>query len=390
VLAAVVLAAVLVTQGGGGSDGPRDRSTAVVPASIPADCSRAVEGDLMRFLSTVPDGMKVQFPKAGCYGQDRTIVVTDRKNLVIDGGGSTFKRITPPNPTNPAGENTNNANWRILRSDTVTLRNMTIRGNYEPPPRGTPGQGQYTDHGISVWGGLNHTIVDVAVSNTDGELVGVDADVETAGRLFGGDYAKAEPSRNIVIDRLRGEHASRQCVATTAVDGFTMRDSTIVDCQQTGFDAEVDLQGVVNRNIKILNNTFSGVYFAAIQVPVLSLPGFEGTVGEVEIRGNTMTQAGDTCLPAIYIGDKRGGITGLTITDNTLLTLGDGIQFNGEPASAIQGSVSNNTIRRPVDNNVCDNPNFMPPYSTPIRLNGSPVTVSGNRFENFCCNQNLP
>lgn len=381
-LATVILAAVLVVRS------PKSNAVSV-PDSIPADCSRTVEGDLMNFLGTVADGSTVRFAKGGCYGQDRTIVLRDRKDLVVDGNGATFKRLSAPNPKNPAGPNTSNASWRIIRGDKVILKNMAIRGNYDPLPRGTPGQGQYTDHGISIWGGLNHTVADVSIANTDGELVGVDPDVETAGKLHGGDYAKAEPSRNIVLEGIRGEHAARQCISTTAVDGFVLKDSTIVDCQQTGYDAEVDLQGEVNRNIKVLNNTFTGVYFAAIQVPVLSLPGFEGTVGNIEIRGNTMTQANDTCLPSVLIGDKRGSIDGVTIAENKLLTISDGVQFNGDPAGAIRGSVTNNQIRKTVDNAGCDNPNFEPPHSTPVRLNGNQVVVTGNVYKNFCCNQDV-
>lgn len=344
----------------------------------------------MKFLTSVPDDASIQFPRNACYGQDQTIVLRDRKGLVVDGNGSTFKRITPPNPYNPPIPTTNNANWRILRGDGVTLKNMTIRGNYVATPRGSaPAQGQYTDHGISIWAGLNATLVDVSIYDTDGELVGVDPDIETARAQFGGNYAKAAPARNITIDRLRGERAARQCISTTSVDGFVLQNSQVSDCQQTGFDAEIDVEGELNRNIRILNNTFSGTYFGAIQVPVLSFPGFEGTVGRIEIRGNTMTQASDTCFPSILIGDGRGGAEDVTIADNVLLTIGDGIQFSGMTAGSIGGSVSKNTIRKTVTNAGCDNDKLVPPHATPIRLNGNSISVTANKFQGFCCEQDV-
>jgi hypothetical protein len=359
-----------------------------VPLSITADCSRTVETELAEFLATVPDGATVRFPPGRCYGQDRTIVLRDRHRLIIDGNGSTFRRLTPPNSYDPPSPNLGNANWRVIRGAGVTLRNMTIRGNYVPPPRGkAPGQGQHTDQGISLWGAVDVTIVDVSIFNTDGEFVEADPDVEEARAKHGGDYAKVAPSRNIRVSNLHGEHAGRQCVATTAVDGFWLENSYLADCQQNGFDGEIDTQGELNRNIHLVGNTFDGIYFSAISIPVLSLPGFEGQVGAIELRANTVTQAGDTCYPAILVGaDERGTVKGVTISENTLLTQGDGIQFGGAPGG-VQASVTKNTIRKTVANAGCDNPNFTPPYSTPVRANGGSVHIADNLVSGFCCQQ---
>lgn len=356
-------------------------SVVAVPATIPGDCSRPVEVDLNRLFRSVKDGSTVLFPPKRCYAQDRTIVVADRRNITIDGHGSTFKRITPPNPTQPPAPNTANASWRIIRGDGVTMQDMTIRGNYVPAPRGTSGQGQYTDQGVSIWGGMNDSIRNLTISNTDGEFIEADPDVDIARARFGGDYSKVAPSRNIVVDRLRGEHASRQCVAATAVDGFVISNSYLDDCQQTGIDIEIDVAGELARNIHLMNNTFGGTYFAAISIPVLALPGVEGQVADIEIRHNTMTTAPDTCYSSILVGaDGRGRLDGLIIADNTLLTLGDGVSFGGPN---IYGAITDNVITKTAHNTGCDNPNFTPPHTTPIRLRGATPVVAGNVYNGY-------
>ena len=85
----------------------------------------------MNFLATVPDGAKVRFPPNGVYGQSLTITIADRKDLEIDGNNSTFKKLVPTDPSRP-----NNANWRIVGGDGVTLENMIIKGSYDAPASG--------------------------------------------------------------------------------------------------------------------------------------------------------------------------------------------------------------------------------------------------------------
>ena len=98
----------------------------MVPSSIPDDCSQAVEGQIESFLSTVPDGSTVQFQPQGCYGQDGTIFVTDRKNLVIDGNGSIFRALTQGD--------SGRSNWEVQAGSNITIENMTLYGG-EPQRR---------------------------------------------------------------------------------------------------------------------------------------------------------------------------------------------------------------------------------------------------------------
>ena len=100
---------------------PSAPGTYVVPKKIPDDCSVAVEGKIMSWLATVPNGSTVQFGAGRCYGQDGTITLAGRSGLVIDGGGSEFRALTPGG--------SHRANWRLVTGSNLTLRNMAVRGS---------------------------------------------------------------------------------------------------------------------------------------------------------------------------------------------------------------------------------------------------------------------
>jgi hypothetical protein len=71
-----------------------------VPRKISDNCSAPVEGKIMAWLATVPDGSTVQFEAGRCYGQDGTITLSGRSGLVIDGQGSEFRALTPGGANN--------------------------------------------------------------------------------------------------------------------------------------------------------------------------------------------------------------------------------------------------------------------------------------------------
>lgn len=353
----------------GNSNSPSKAAAAKVkhlPASIPSDCSRAVESEIMAFLATVPDGGTAVFPPRGCFGQDATILVADRNDLVIEGNRSTFTKRSPSDLSRAS-----NANWRVAGGRGVVLKNMLIKGSYNAPPRGTPGQGNHTDHGVSLWGPTDPKVLDVEVQNVDGECLTADSDIRK-----GTDYRLNPPSRNVVVERLRCAHAGRQGVAATAVDGFRLADSSIEDAQQTGIDIEIDAPGQLARNVEIVNNTISGVYFSAVAIPLGDSP----EVGNIVIRGNTMLQAPDTCWAAVFVGDNRFRLSEIKVVDNTLLTIGDGVRMIQVDA----GEVARNRIRKTnPENTSCHHPENTPPESVGVRLTESTVAASENTVTGF-------
>ena len=369
VLLAVVMLVLVACSGDSKSATPTDSTKpriVHVPRAIASDCSRSTQREIMALLASVPDGGALIFPSRGCVGQDETILVADRSDLTIDGTGSTFVKQTPSDTSRPS-----NANWRIAGGRGVTLKNMIVKGSYEPPPRGTPGQGQFTDHGVSLWGSNDTSVLDVQVTNVDGECLTADSDIRK-----GTDYRLNPPTRNATVERLRCTHAGRQGIAATAVDGFTLSHSFIDDTQQTGVDIEIDAPGELARNVKILDNTFGAVYFAAIAVPLGDSP----DVGNILIRGNKMMRAPDTCYAAVYIGDPRFRLRDIFITDNWLTTIGDGVRLTHVDS----GEVARNLITRTnPENTACHNPALTPAESVPVRLIDSTVAIEANTLQGF-------
>ena len=359
-------------------------STFTVPSSIPADCSRSVSTSLTNWIATVPDGSTIQFPANGCYSLDTTVTLSDRNNIVVNGGGSTFKRLTPSNESqNPRPQYSTNPMWQFEGGSNITLRNATIIGNYSPPPLGTPGQGQYTDHGVAIRGTQTAAVSKVTVKNVDGDTVAIDPDIAYACQYYGCDYTKAPPSRNVTVNHLNGSGAARQCASATAVDGLVFENSTLSNCQQVGLDLEVDAVGELMRNITVSGNTVSDTYFSQFSLPLGAEASAPNTVENITFSNNQATQPPATCLPSFWIGTyTTGTILNVTISGNNTATLGDGVRFTA--SSSTTADITGNTIVNS-GNGACDNPNLTPPYSTPVRTNGIPgITVDNtNTFSGF-------
>ena len=105
-LIGVLLLAVVVCQPASAARRPAPAPTVyTVPKKIRSDCTLPVENQIMAWLATVPDGSTVQFGPGRCYGQDRTITLTGRSGLVIDGRVE-FRALTPGD--------SHRANWRLV------------------------------------------------------------------------------------------------------------------------------------------------------------------------------------------------------------------------------------------------------------------------------------
>jgi len=370
VLAAVVVGLV-VLPGDDGGDGPAPPSTGttrragpyLVPTTIPADCSRPAENDIMQFLATVPDGSTVRFPPGGCYAQGTRIQVFDRHDLVIDGGGSTFRKTSPSIP-NGRGPDVH-PNWRLAGGSNITLQNLVIRGVFSTQPN----PGNELDHGVSIWGVQTAKVLNATISDVDGDFIDADPDLRT-----GCDRARCPVSRDITIDKLRGERASRQGVSFTAVDGAVISNSfispgTITGTGGNGVDLETDVDGTILRNVQVVDNEFGAISFSAVAF----VPGSSPEVGNVTVARNRMSVHPKNCAPGMNLGSPKGTKEGVVITGNTILTQHDGIRLEG-----IGGQVSGNSIVKDGPTTLCQ-----PPVSTSVRRIRSSAAVCGNTTRGF-------
>lgn len=349
----------------------------VVPPSIAADCSKPVDDELAAFLGKIKDGSTVVFQPNGCYAHNRVITLRARNGITIEGSGATFKKLTTANP----GAISLNGHWRLSAGSNLTIQNLKVQGQFAPPPRGTVGQGLNYEHGVAIWGTQGATVRNVEVSNVDGDCVTVDPDIDAAqDPRIGGDYRLVSPSRDVTVDGVTCAHAGRHGFASTHGERITLSNSTFSDIQQNGADVEIDhpagdgKPSEKNNNIKIVGNTFKDFYFSAIAVPIGQSP----DVGNIEMRGNVVLTPSETCYPAVYVGDARFRLDGIYITENQLITIGDGIRLVGVDS----GEVARNVIRY-VGNHACTNSNFTPPTEVPVREFGGSVAIANNNAQGF-------
>lgn len=297
-----------------------------VPSSIPADCSRPVEAEIMTWMRSVPDNATLQFAVRGCYAQDDTILVRDRNGLVIDGRGSTFRAVTVGH--------SHRANWRFESGADLTVRNMVVQGSN--PAAGITGTAYNPplewQHGYSIDAVQGIMLDGVAASDTYGDLLGVQYD-ERVG-VF-----QSPPARNVTVVNSRFERSGRQAIALSHVEGALIQRNYIGDSNMNGVDVELNDPTEKGLDIRILENTFGALRFSMV-ANVGS--GYEPNVGRITVERNVMNGPLVTCRPPVYVETHDDLFrTGYTVRDNQLLAYGDGLDFIGVKEIVVSG----NTIR---------------------------------------------
>lgn len=301
-----------------------------VPAGIPADCSRPVERELMNWIASVPDGSTLIFTANGCYGIDNSLWVQDRKNLTLNGNGSTFKALT----TN----NAHRAIWRIRGGSGITLTKMTARGvlncadaisecAYPAKPINLEWQHGYTFEGTS-----DGTLDAVQAYNMWGDFVDVHHDDE---RICACEPEFGTPSKNIRVLNSRFERAGRQGIAITNVDGFLLQNSYIGEVNMAAIDMELDWSGATGHNVRIIGNQFGRHRFAMFS------NGGQGTSeSDVLIDGNRQVVGPVTCQPIVLSWGPVGARSNFRITNNNYGSYGEFVNFNGMTNAVIAGNTA--------------------------------------------------
>jgi hypothetical protein len=314
-LAGVLLLSLVVVQ-------PAAAAVYTVPKKIRSKCQAAVEKEIMAWLATVPDGNTARFAPGGCYGQDGTITVSGRRNLVIDGQGSEFRALTPGG--------SHRANWRFTGGANLTVQNMAVRGRN---PNGAYVHEIEWQHGYSVDGVQGMTLSNVQSRETWGD--GVYVAQSTITPACGDDATSA---RNVVITGATLERNGRQGVAISDAEYVTLQDSTIGPVAWWSVDIETDRDCDIARHINLLRNQFG-----ANRYGVIGSVGFGGypQVGDVTAIDNTQTVPtqglpGDYCWAPVWVlspVDAEGRVltyrNNYLFRGNRLLGTRNGFEFRG-------------------------------------------------------------
>ncbi|MGB9376925.1 MAG: hypothetical protein WCB04_05345 [Mycobacteriales bacterium] len=348
-------------------------ATIAVPSSIAADCSRDTTGELNAFIASVPDQSTIQFPQSGCYKGAATIVVKDHRNLVIDGGGSTFT-ITSQGNTKPVGPGggKNGGNWMLLRGDTVTLRKMTAIGSF--PLAGQtrclgcenlPGYAEYMSN-FGVYGTTHATLQDLTGRAPWGDTVtaGPDSYVDNTGVP---NYVSG-----LHVQRVQSVSTSRDCFALTSGTDLWITDSSCKDAWYGGSDEELDSSGQPLNGVHILGNTWDGFGLFGITVPVAAT-----NTGNIEVRNNTfLTTADNACAATVSVGGYPTNppvFTNVTVDNNTMASKGGTLVLFDHVNT---GSIQHNKIVQP-NASVCgQGPNVVVPFAS--TTNSANVTIADN------------
>jgi len=268
---AVALTAIAGATGVEAAPKPPKATVYKVPKSIRGDCSVAVEGKIMAWLSTVPDGSTVQFGADRCYGQESTVTLTDRNGLTIDAQGSEFRALTPGG--------SHRANWRFVRGRNLSVRNMAVRGSN---PQGRYDPALQWQHGYSVEGVQGMTLSGVTARETWGD--GVDLWRGASSPTCGDDASSA---RNVLIAGALLERIGRQGLAVVDAEQVTLQDSTVGPVAWANVDIETDHDCEIARHITLQRNSFGANGWGVIVSP--GLFGGEPQVGDLRVIDNVQT-----------------------------------------------------------------------------------------------------
>jgi hypothetical protein len=302
-----------------------------VPAKIRSDCSVAVDDKISAWLAGVPDNSTVQFGANRCYGQDATITLSGRRNLVIDGQGSEFRALT-------LGDS-ERANWRFVGGGNLTVRNATVRGTN---PEGRYQAGFEWQHCFAVEGVQGMTLANVQAHETWGD--GVFVWHSTWSPACGDDATSA---RNVSITGATLTHIGRQGVAVVDGEDVTLQGSTVGPVALAGVDIETDDDCEIARRVTIAGNTFGANSWG-----VVASVGFgaEPQVGAVTATDNVQTVATSGCFAPVRIlspVDASGQILAYrknyVFRGNQFLGTRNGFEFRGVDDI----DVSSNTVQLP-------------------------------------------
>jgi hypothetical protein len=339
---------------------PASEPVYTVPASIPSDCSVPVEDEVMAWLASVPDGSTVEFGTGRCYGQDGTVTLTGRNDLVIDGRGSEFRALTLGG--------SHRSNWRFVGGSDLTVRNLAVRGSN---PEGTYDHAVEWQHGFDIEGVQGMTLSNVQARETWGD--GIDLWHGSASPACGDDASSA---RDVLISGATLERIGRQGVAVVDAERVNVQDSTIGPVAWANVDLETDDDCELARQVTVSGNSFGSNGWGVI---VNGGFGADPQVRDLTVTDNTqtapMTDTGiltpDPCrAPVRILSPDAAYRSGYSFTGNHFLATSNGLVFR----RADDIDVSGNAVAF-IPTTGCDTRNGV------RLLDSHQVSITGNAFD---------
>jgi len=228
----------------------------------------------------------------------------------------------------------------LLLNRDITLRNFTVKGNFDDPrPPNIDRGSTTTNSGLGIFGNAGIHVEDVNIQHVFGDGVTVAIawyeDLPTASH---------EVPSDVHLLRIHVDKAARHCVTPAQVTGFWLVDSTLNDCYLDGVDAEKDRIDDLLGNLHFLGNTISN-YFGVGLVVGIGGPR-ESPVDGIEIRNNrfpTLAAASVCNSPITVSGYPEQYFANVKIEENKLLSWRAAIVVD----RVLSGSIRKNIVTHP-------------------------------------------
>ncbi len=269
-----------------------------VPPSIADDCSTDVTAQLVTWIASVPDNSTLQFREGACYRIDDSLRIEDRRGLVFEGNGATFKAVSEPDPRR--------RHILIVGGSDLVFRNLTVQGAH--PHAGT---------GLEAYQAAREFQHAFALQGVQGVLLDRVRAFDVYGDfVYIGPGRAEEWSRRVTVRDSTFERNGRQGIAVVAGEDVLISGNRIGQVRRATFDIEPTTATWGARRVRIVNNvTGTG------RLLWLASGGRGSNVSDITVAGNTM-QA-ETGTPVIYVVAPSGARRGpFLIEQNTFMVGG--------------------------------------------------------------------
>lgn len=275
-----------------------------IPTGIDATGGRDVTTELNAFLSDVGPGTTVQFPARGRYRIESVVVIDRRRDVTIEGNGSTLIATTDGSGV-PVPFYNFRVRWPRLRehfeirdSTGITVHNLTVEG----PNR----SGEFRPE---LEGQAGFVIARSKAVTLDGV---------TARATYGDGVYISGTTEDVTIKNCTLDHNGRQGVAIVSGVRIVVEDCTIKDTGRSAIDLE-PAHGFV-RTVHVRNNRVSG--FTNF---LLAAVGAGIGVQDVWLERNRVEGGRGV---SVFVGTDRSVRPGIHVLDNS----GDGVSEGYEGA----------------------------------------------------------
>lgn len=291
--------------------------------SIPADCSANVTVQLNTFFAAQPNGAVITFPANACYIVNGTVQLVDRQNVTINGNGSTFKAVQV------AADYTNRAQLLLLGGSGITVRNLTLQG--VNTQASFDGKHEW-DHNLAIKGTQNVLLDGIHGRNAFGDFIDIAPDTR---RVTNSDGTGGILAKGVTIQNSDMDISGRNGVSCTGCEDITVRNNTFSRIGYQGIDVEIEASKWYGRNIKVIDNTFSG----GVQLSMFNASATGSDTTDITVSGNVMTATVKTCQPAIHL-DAGAPRRNITISNNKLLAIGTSMHVERGTNVSIRGNTA--------------------------------------------------